>query len=141
MEIFIKVLVLCVKETNTSEECKINTHNVFKIIDDNIDVFSKYGIGKNDLMKIKNEYAYFLKFDLQEKGKDLPMIFKYPLDIQDNLIIDLDTLDEQENDNYNTLKAKIDNLLSSTSLITRKFFYMYFTEKFEEHFLKEGDQP
>ena len=129
LELWIKLLLLAINDSNNVKDLKINNHSIQKIIKDEVNnhksLLELYNVDTNALYQIVNKYSYFLGFICE--ATNLSMAARYPLSNKgSNIIINFDKVEEAEYENYADLKTNVLDILKITSQITKDFFERYF---------------
>ena len=129
LELWIKLLLLAINDSNNVKDLKIDNHSIQKIIKDEVNnhksLLELYNVDTNALYQIVNKYSYFLGFICE--ATNLSMATRYPLSNKgSNIIINFDKVEEAEYENYADLKTNVLDILKITSQITKDFFERYF---------------
>ena len=129
LELWIKLLLLAINDSNNVKDLKIDNHSIQKIIKDEVNnhksLLELYNVDTNALYQIVNKYSYFLGFICE--ATNLSMAARYPLSNKgSNIIINFDKVEEAEYENYADLKTNVLDTLKITSQITKDFFERYF---------------
>ncbi len=137
LELWIKLLLLTINDSNNVKALNIDNHSIQSIIRSASSKYrhllESYGVNADSLNEIANEYSYFVDFSCENQA--LSMAARFPLNNKNpNIIINFDKIDKVKKDNYNVLKNKISKILKSTFEIKEMFFEKYLNSILEDYY-------
>lgn len=129
LELWIKLLLLAINDSNNVKDLKINNHSIQDIIknaaSNNKNLLESYGVNIDLLYQITDKYSYFVDFTCETQT--LSMVSRYPLSNKSpNIILNFDRVEEAKAETYIDLKTNVSDILKITSKITNDFFERYF---------------
>ena len=102
----------------TLKDLKINSHNLIKLLDESKAEFIDYGVKDDEILDLENLLKYFISLSTINIISET---MRYPIDLDNNLIISKDLILNLDNFNLNEFILKCNKILE----LTDDMYYIY----------------